>query len=82
LATYGEVIEVLRNRFGITSVRELERKESEMLLVTTQQIIDETRVDQRFGVGDVRRMHQRWLGEIYGPQLHQNPKRGRVSAPR
>jgi hypothetical protein len=31
LATYGEVIEVLRNRLGITSVRELERKESEVI---------------------------------------------------
>ena len=56
---------VLRNRLGIASVRELERKESEMLLATTQQSIDETRVDQRFGAGDVRSMHQRWLGEIY-----------------
>jgi cell filamentation protein len=56
---------VLRNRLGITSVREIERKESEMLLVATQGIIDETRVDQRFGAGDVRQMHQRWLSEIY-----------------
>jgi cell filamentation protein len=36
---------VLRNRLGITSVRELERRESAALLIATQQIIDETRVD-------------------------------------
>ena len=56
---------VLRNRLGITTVRELERKESELLLAATQQIIDETRVDQRFTADDVRRMHHGWLGEIY-----------------
>jgi cell filamentation protein len=56
---------VLRNRLGIKSVRELEREESERLLATTQRTIDETRVDQRFTAGDVRQMHQRWLGEIY-----------------
>jgi hypothetical protein len=39
---------VLRNRLGITSVRELERQESERLLATTQRSIDETGVDQRF----------------------------------
>jgi cell filamentation protein len=56
---------VLRNRLGITSVRELERRESAGLLIATQQSIDETRVDQRFTAGEIRRMHQRWLGEIY-----------------
>jgi hypothetical protein len=39
---------VLRNRLSITSVRELERRESAGLLIATQQSIDETRVDQRF----------------------------------
>jgi cell filamentation protein len=55
----------LRNRLGFTSVRELERRESAALLIATQQIIDETRVDQRFTAGDICRMHQLWLGEIY-----------------
>ena len=49
---------VLRNRLGITSVRKLERRESAALLIATQQIIDETRVDQRFTAGEIRRMHQ------------------------
>ncbi|MGH7490728.1 MAG: Fic/DOC family protein, partial [bacterium] len=35
------------------------------LLVATQQAIDETRVDQRFTAGDIRRVHQSCLGEIY-----------------
>ena len=56
---------VLRNRLGTTSVRELERRESAALLMATQQIIDETRMDQRFTAGDFRRMNQLWLGEIY-----------------
>lgn len=56
---------VLRNRVGVTSVREIERKESEALLTVTQRAIDETGVDQRFTADDVRRMHRRWLGGIY-----------------
>jgi hypothetical protein len=39
-----------------TSVRELERRESAALLFATQQIIDETRVDQRFTAGEIRRI--------------------------
>lgn len=56
---------VLRNRLGITSVREIERRESEALLAATQAAIDETRIDQRFTAEDIRRMHRQWLGEIY-----------------
>jgi cell filamentation protein len=56
---------VLRNRCGITSVGQLEREESEALLAATQQVIDETRVDQRFAAGDIRLMHRRWLGGLY-----------------
>ena len=62
---FGSRGRVLRNRLGITSVRELERRESAALLIATQQIIDETRVDQRFTAGEIRRMHQLWLGKIY-----------------
>ena len=40
-------------------------RESAALLIATQQIIDETRVDQRFTAGEIRRIHQRRLGEIY-----------------
>lgn len=60
----GSRSRVLRNRLGITSVRELERRESAALLNATQQRIDETLVDQRFTASEIRRMHQQWLGEI------------------
>lgn len=61
----GSHSRVLRNRLSITTVGELERKESELLLAATQQTIDATRVDQRFTADDVRRMHHRWLGDIF-----------------
>lgn len=61
----GSRSRVLRNRLGITTVRELERRESEALLAATQQTIDETRVDQRFTADDVRRIHHHWLRDIY-----------------
>jgi hypothetical protein len=44
----GSRSRVLRNRLGIKSVREIERKESEALLSATEQMIDETRIDQCF----------------------------------
>ena len=56
---------VLRNRLCISTVRELGCRESESLLAATQLTIDETRVDQRFTAYDVRRMHHRWLGDIF-----------------
>ena len=56
---------VLRNRIGVRSVSDMERKESEALLATTERLIDETRVDQRFTAVDIRRMHKLWLGRIY-----------------
>jgi cell filamentation protein len=40
-------------------------RESEALLAATQALIDETRTDRRFSAADIRRMHARWLGEIY-----------------
>lgn len=56
---------VLRNRLGIKSVRAIEREESEALLATTQQLIDEVTVDHRFTARDICGMHRRWLGGIY-----------------
>jgi cell filamentation protein len=56
---------VLRNRRGITSLRQLERDESEALLAATQQAIDQTEVDQRFAANDIRVMHHHWLHELY-----------------
>jgi cell filamentation protein len=56
---------VLRNRLGIKSKRAIERKESEALLATTQQLIDEVTVDHRFTAHDICSMHRRWLSGIY-----------------
>ena len=56
---------VLRNREGIQSAREMARRESGALLAVTEQLIDETSIDQRFGAGDLCRMHRLWLGDIY-----------------
>jgi choline dehydrogenase-like flavoprotein len=43
----------------------MERKESEALLIATEQTIDETRIDQRFTAADIQRVHRLWLGKIY-----------------
>jgi cell filamentation protein len=56
---------VLRNRLGITSVRAIQNKESEALLATTHQLVDDVTVDRCFTAADIRGMHRRWLGEIY-----------------
>jgi cell filamentation protein len=56
---------VLRNRLGIRLVRQMQHAESAALLVATQRLIDETRVDQRFVADDIRRIHRVWLGGIY-----------------
>lgn len=56
---------VMRNRLGIRSVREMAQRESEALLQTTQQLIDETEQDQRFGEEDICHLHRIWLSGIY-----------------
>lgn len=56
---------VLRNRLGIRSVRAMAQAESERLLDTTERLLDDTGVDQRFTAAEICRMHQLWLGEVY-----------------
>jgi len=56
---------VLRNKLGITSIRAIQRNESEVLLAATHQLIDEVTVDHRFTANDIRAMHRRWLEDIY-----------------
>lgn len=56
---------VLRNLQGIRSAREMARSESEALLLATQQLIDNTELDQTFTSADICRMHALWLGAIY-----------------
>jgi cell filamentation protein len=56
---------VLRNLLGARSVRDMERVESEALLVATGRLIDETAEDKQFSAEDVRPFHREWLGQIY-----------------
>jgi cell filamentation protein len=56
---------VLRNLPGIRSVREMERCETEALVIATQRLIDATRLDQRFTANDICGAHKLWLGDIY-----------------
>jgi len=56
---------VLRNRLGIRSIREMERRESDALLRATERMIDIARSDQRFSASNIRAMHRVWLGDIY-----------------
>lgn len=56
---------VLRNLLGIRSVRKMNQAESDALLVTTNQFIDETTDSQRFTASGICDIHKRWLGKIY-----------------
>lgn len=56
---------MLRNRVGVRSVREMARLESESLVAATEQLIDETEVDQCFRAEDICHMHRLWLGGLY-----------------
>lgn len=56
---------VLRNLQAICSSREMARRESETLVLATQQLIDNTELDQTFTSADICHMHALWLGTIY-----------------
>lgn len=56
---------VLRNLLGIRSVRQIQERESNALMVATERAIDTTRQDQRFTASDVRAWHTSWLQGIY-----------------
>lgn len=56
---------VLRNRLGITRVRDMERAESEALMVVQEWAIDHFQASHRFTAADIALLHRRWLGHIY-----------------
>jgi cell filamentation protein len=56
---------VLRNRLGITRVRDMGLAESQALLLAQARMIEEYSAEHRFTAADVRRMHSLWLGPIY-----------------
>lgn len=56
---------VLRNKLGIRRLREMQKMESQSLLVLTEALLNEVTETQRFTPADIVDMHRRWLGEIY-----------------
>ena len=56
---------VLRNRLGITFAREMERAESEALLLAQRRATEHFGAQQQFRAVDIRKLHQLWLGPIY-----------------
>jgi len=56
---------VLRNRLGITRVRDMNEAESQALLIAQDAALDRYRPDHRFSAFDVCELHRLWLGPIY-----------------
>jgi cell filamentation protein len=56
---------VLKNKLGIKRVREMGELETEYLYRTLYQLQDVYDKNYRFTSEDIRRMHARWLEEIY-----------------
>lgn len=56
---------VLRNRLGITRVRDMQRAESEALLAVQEWAIGHFDADQRLTAADVVLLHRQWLGGLY-----------------
>lgn len=56
---------VLRNRFGIARVRDMNEAESQALLIAQDAALDRYGPDHRFTAADVCDLHRLWLGPIY-----------------
>ena len=56
---------VLKNRFGITRVREMNRREKEEQLCAMDELTELFDRDHRFTAADICKMHKVWLGSIY-----------------
>ncbi|MFO1192323.1 MAG: Fic family protein [Rhodoferax sp.] len=56
---------VLRNRLGITRVRDMHEAESQALLIAQDAALDGFGPDHRFTAADVCDLHRLWLGPIY-----------------
>lgn len=56
---------VLRNRLGITKVRDMQLAESQMLLLAQRKAIEAYAADHRFSSADIRELHRTWLRPIY-----------------
>ena len=56
---------VLKNMLNITTTREIDRVETELLFVLTDQLMDEFALDSCFSTDDLLKIHNRWLGTLY-----------------
>jgi len=56
---------VLKNLLNITTNQEIDRVETELLFVLTNQLMDEFDQDRCFSTDDLLKIHSRWLGTLY-----------------
>ena len=56
---------ILRNRFGITRIRELEEQELGLYMECEENLLHSIRADQVLRVRDVNEMHRMFLGGLY-----------------
>lgn len=61
----GSRRQVLRNRLGITSKREMDRVEYEALVRVQERYLKKVTTETRFTAALICRMHRDWLGKIY-----------------
>ncbi len=56
---------VLRNKLGIKSKREMDKKEKTELILAMEEILSLYDGDHRFSAADICKMHELWLSNIY-----------------
>ncbi len=56
---------VLKNKLGITSAREMVKREKEAQLRALEKLVDFYQSDHRFTGGDICYIHKTWLSDIY-----------------
>lgn len=61
----GSNEQVLKNRLGITSPKQMDDAETRALERATVEFVGKYDEKHRFTAADIRDMHRRWLGEIY-----------------
>jgi len=61
----GSKGKVMRNLLDITTKKEIDRIETELLFETTDRLLDEFDNNRQFSTDDILEMHRRWLGSVY-----------------
>ncbi len=56
---------VLKNKLGITSAREMAKREKEAQLRALEKLVDFYQSDHRFTAIDMCHIHKTWLSDIY-----------------